>query len=114
MWLHSLSSFHIPQRNVTYYSALYDFKWTPAYEQALQDLKKYLASPPHLSKPKDGEQLFIYLAVSEGTVSAVLVREEQGKQFPVYYVSKSLLDAETHYTQLEKLALALVTATRKL
>ena len=91
-----------------------DFEWTPACEQALHDLKRYLTSPPLLSKPKDGEQLYIYLAVSEGAVSAVLVREEDGKQFPVYYVSKSLLDAETRYTQLEKLALALVTAARKL
>ena len=40
--------------------------------------------------------------------------QEEGKQFLVYYVSKSLLDAETRYTQLEKLALALVTAARKL
>ncbi|KAL5580502.1 hypothetical protein UlMin_012944 [Ulmus minor] len=91
-----------------------DFEWMPACEQALQDLKRYLTSPPLLSKPKDGEQLYIYLAVSEGAVSAVLVREEEGKQFPVYYVSKSLLDAETRYTQLEKLVLALVTAARKL
>ncbi|KAL5549326.1 hypothetical protein UlMin_004557 [Ulmus minor] len=90
------------------------FEWTPACEEALHDLKRYLTSPPLLSKPKDGEQLYIYLAVSEGAVSAVLVREEEGKQFPVYYVSKSLLDAETRYTQLEKLALALVTAARKL
>ena len=45
----------------------------------------------------DGEQLFIYLAVSEGTVNAVLIWDEEGKQFSVYYVSKSLLDAETHY-----------------
>jgi len=74
-----------------------DFEWTPACEQALQDLKRYLTSPPFLSKPKDGEQLYIYLAVSKGAVSAVLVREED-KQFPVYYVSKSLLDAETRYT----------------
>ncbi|KAL5579016.1 hypothetical protein UlMin_011458 [Ulmus minor] len=72
-----------------------DFEWTPACEQARQDLKRYLTSPPLLSKPKDGEQLYIYLAVSEGAVSAVLVREEESKQFPVYYVSKSLLDAET-------------------
>ena len=91
-----------------------DFEWTPACEQALQDLKRYLTSPPLLSKPKDGEQLYIYLAVSEGAISAVLVREEDGKQFPVYYVSKSLLDAETRYTQLEKLALAFITAARKL
>ncbi|KAL5577791.1 hypothetical protein UlMin_019490 [Ulmus minor] len=90
------------------------FEWTLTCEQAFQDLKKYLTSPSLLSKPKDGEQLFIYLVVSKGTVSAVLVREEESRQFPVYYVSKSLLDAEAHYTQLEKLALALVTAARKL
>ncbi|XP_057789181.1 uncharacterized protein LOC131006011 [Salvia miltiorrhiza] len=47
-------------------------------------------------------------------VSAVLVREEEGKQSPIYYVSKSLLDVETRYSQLEKLALALVHAARKL
>ncbi|XP_057790809.1 uncharacterized protein LOC131007914 [Salvia miltiorrhiza] len=56
----------------------------------------------------------VYLAVSDTAVSAVLVREEEGKQSPIYYVSKSLLDAETRYSQLEKLALALVHAARKL
>ena len=77
-------------------------------------MKKYITSPPLLSKPKDGEQLFIYLAVSKSTVGVVLIREEEGKQFSVYYVSKSLLDVETHYTQLEKLAFALITIARKL
>ena len=90
------------------------FKWTPAYKQAHHDLKKYLTFPRLLSKLKDEEQLFVYLVVSEGAVSAVLIREEDGRQSPVYYVSKSLLDAETCYTQLEKFALALVTAARKL
>ncbi|XP_056852778.1 uncharacterized protein LOC130501985 [Raphanus sativus] len=52
--------------------------------------------------------------VSEHAVSAVLVREEGRKQHPIYYVSKSLLDAETHYSHLDKLALALVNAARKL
>ncbi|KAK1587454.1 hypothetical protein Q3G72_013021 [Acer saccharum] len=81
---------------------------------ALQDLKTYLKSPPLLSKPKDNEVLFIYLAVSNTAVSAVLVREEESNQHPVYYVSKTLLDAETRYSRLEKLALALVMAARKL
>lgn len=90
------------------------FEWTNECEEALSQLKQYLTSPPLLSKPKDNETLFIYLAVSETAVSAVLVREDEGKQSPVYYVSKSLLDAETRYNQLEKLALALVHAARKL
>ena len=35
-------------------------------------------------------------------------------QQPIYYVSKTLIDAETRYLPLEKLVLALVHATRKL
>ncbi|XP_056864059.1 uncharacterized protein LOC130511199 [Raphanus sativus] len=46
--------------------------------------------------------------------SAVLVREEGRKQHPIYYVSKSLLDAETRYSHLENLAIALVNAALKL
>ena len=60
------------------------------------------------------EQLLIYLAISEIAVNAILIREKEGRQLLVYYVSKSLLDVETRYSQLEKLALALVTAACKL
>ena len=56
----------------------------------------------------------MYLAVSEHTVSAVLIREEKGEQKAVYYVSKTLADAETRYRPLEKLMLALVMASKKL
>ena len=69
-----------------------DFQWTLQCEEAFQELKKYLSSPPLLSKPTKDETLFVYLAVSSGAVSAALVREDEGVQKPVYYVSKSLLD----------------------
>ena len=46
-------------------------------ERAFQDLKKFLVEPPVLSKPRDGEPLYIYLSVTEKTISSVLVREEQ-------------------------------------
>ncbi|CAI9768182.1 unnamed protein product [Fraxinus pennsylvanica] len=36
------------------------FEWTPAFEEALQQLKQYLTLPPLLSKIKDGEQLYMY------------------------------------------------------
>ncbi|KAL0730277.1 hypothetical protein Bca4012_026370 [Brassica carinata] len=83
-------------------------------ELALANIKVYLTTPPLLSKPLDGETLLLYLAVLEHTVNGVLVREEGRKQYPIYYMRKSLLDAETRYSHLEKLALALVTAARKL
>ena len=89
-----------------------DFQWTKKCESALVELKTYLTSL--LSKPLLREVLLLYLAVSEHAVSAVLVREEGTRQLPIYYVSKALLDAETRYSHLEKLALALMVAARKL
>lgn len=56
----------------------------------------------------------MYLAVSEYSISAVLVGEEELTQYPMYYVSKRLLDAETRYTNMGKLAYALILASRKL
>ena len=90
------------------------FEWTRTCEEALNQFTRHLTSPPLPSKLKDGETLYIYLAASETTVSVVLIREEEGKQLQVYYVSRTLLDAETRYTELEKLAVTLVMAARKL
>ncbi|XP_019244445.1 PREDICTED: uncharacterized protein LOC109224312 [Nicotiana attenuata] len=42
-----------------------------------------------------GEYLLVYLAVSEVAVSAVLVRDNKGTQSPIYYISKTLIDAGT-------------------
>ncbi|XP_074377628.1 uncharacterized protein LOC141719146 [Apium graveolens] len=66
------------------------------------------------SKPLDGESLILYLAVSEYSINVVLVREEDGQQSPVYYVSKRLHDAETRYTSMEKPVYALILESRKL
>ncbi|KAI3770601.1 hypothetical protein L6452_01741 [Arctium lappa] len=71
------------------------FEWTDKHEEALQQLKEYMTSPPFLSKPEKGKVLQLYLAVSVNSVSAVLTRETDGRQLPIYYVSKTLLDAET-------------------
>ena len=66
-----------------------------------------------LSAPEPSEDLFMYLSVSEHTVSAVFLKD-QGVQQPVYYVSKTLVDAEMRYLPLEKLVLVLIHATRRL
>ena len=90
------------------------FKWIDKYERAFHALKEHLGRPPLLSKPIDEGKLYLYLAISKEVVSATLVKEEKKVQWPVYYISKRLLDAETRYPELEKLALALVIASKKL
>lgn len=56
----------------------------------------------------------MYLEVSNHVVSAVLLKVWDGAQWPVYHISKTLVDAEKRYLPLKKHALALVHATRKL
>ncbi|KAL0404966.1 UNVERIFIED_CONTAM: hypothetical protein Sradi_2137400 [Sesamum radiatum] len=90
------------------------FSWNEDCQKAFDNLKQYLSKPPLLTKPEAGETLRIYLAASEEAVSAVLVRSEGKEHQPVYYVSKVLQAAEQKYPQIEKLALALITAVRKL
>ena len=63
------------------------FEWTTKCQQAFEELKAYLSSPPILSPSKPGEELFLYLAISPAAVNATLVREEDGVQKPVYFTS---------------------------
>ena len=73
------------------------FAWTEECETAFQELKHYLSNPPLLSLSKEGEDLFLYLAVSVTAVSAALIREENRVQLPVYYVSQAFQGAEAQY-----------------
>ena len=64
------------------------FEWTDECQQTFENLKVYISSPPLLSPSKPGEELYLYLAVSQVAVSAALVREEDGSQKPVYFTSR--------------------------
>ena len=61
-----------------------------------------------------GKDLYLYLAVTPHAVSSTLIREEGRGQKPIYYTSRALRGAEGRYPLIEKLAFALITASRKL
>ena len=67
-----------------------------------------------MSSPVVDEILFAYISVAFYAISFVLIRVDSGIQRPVYYVSKSLNEAEVRCLPLEKAILAVVHATRKL
>ncbi|KAK3039603.1 hypothetical protein RJ639_029302 [Escallonia herrerae] len=87
---------------------------THRLNRSFEELKTHLSSPPLLSKPFPGEDLLIYLSVTEVAISTVLIREEDGVQKPIYYVSKVLQDVETRYPKIDKIALALIISARRL
>jgi hypothetical protein len=78
------------------------FTWSEECEEAFGKLKEYLTNPPLLSRPTEGEILYLYLVVSPLAVSSVLVREDSGIQKPVYFTSKALHGVEERYPRIEK------------
>ena len=76
--------------------------WGLECDKAFHAIKEYVASPLSLSQPINGEDLYLYLAALASAMSVALVRSgENGKQKPVYFVSKVLTNAETRYTDFE-------------
>ena len=53
------------------------FEWIDKCEQVFLALKEHLGRPLLLSKPIEGEKLYLYLVVYEEAVSAALVREKE-------------------------------------
>jgi hypothetical protein len=49
------------------------FVWTNDIEEAFQELKRHLTSPPVMVAPEPGEPLLLYIAATSEAVSMVLV-----------------------------------------
>ena len=60
------------------------FKWTNECMTAFKNLKEYLMRMPLLNPLVKEEDLFLYLVISQTTVSLALTREENKMQRPVY------------------------------
>ena len=90
------------------------FEWSEECTVAFQQLKEYLSRPPIMSSPAADEVLYTYIAVAPHAMSLVLIRKDNGLQRSIYYVSKSLHEAEIKYSPLKKVILAVVHASRKL
>nr|CAN62495.1 hypothetical protein VITISV_027483 [Vitis vinifera] len=89
--------------------------WTDSCQSALEKIKHCLMQPSILSSPLPEEKLYMYLAVSEWAISAVLFRCPSPKeQKPIYYVSRALADVETRYSKMELTALALQNLTGRM
>jgi hypothetical protein len=90
-----------------------EFTWGVEQRQAFDKIKEYLVTLPVLRAPKAGNPFKMYIATQERVIRTVLLQEEYGKEFPMAYKSRCLLDAETRYVFVEKLCLSLYYACSK-
>ncbi|XP_056698713.1 uncharacterized protein [Spinacia oleracea] len=90
------------------------FKWGEKEKAAFEAVKRHLQALPTIARPDEGDTLQLYISASQHTVAAVLIIEKDKTQIPVYFVSHILQEAETRYSLIEKLGLAVLIAARKL
>ena len=69
-----------------------DFIWTEESQEAFEGLKKYMAQSLLLAKPALNETLYLYLAISENALCAILVKEELKVQKPVTMLAKFCME----------------------
>ena len=86
--------------------------------KAFEDLKQYIEKLAVMFSPSEKAGLLLYIATSGAAVSAPPVEERmiEGKlkQIPIYFVSEALNGSKLLYSEMEKMAYAVVMALRKL
>ena len=92
------------------------FKWGEEQKKAFRELQNYLENLTKMTLPNPEEALLLYTSASQTAVSAALVVERtiegRQKQLPVYFASELLSGSNLFYSELEKIAYAIVMASR--
>ena len=95
-----------------------NMQWGEEQAKAFEALKTYIENLAIMSNPSEKAELLLYIATSGATVSAALVEERsiegELKQVPIYFVSEALSGSKLLYSKIEKMAYAVVMASRKL
>jgi hypothetical protein len=111
----------VAERSLPFFQVLRsakNFQWSETQKQAFQELKDYLSNMTKLCPPEPKSPLLLYVCASNSAISVALVqeKEEEGKfkQILVYFASKALSGSKIFYSELEKIAYAVIMAARKL
>ena len=102
----------LPLTDLTKGKAPEKLKWGPEQDQAFQELKRCLVEPPILKMADFNVNFILKVDASDYALGAALVRETDGREFPVAYASKNLLTRECRYATIEKVCLAIVWAVK--
>ncbi|MCH79701.1 hypothetical protein A2U01_0000455, partial [Trifolium medium] len=91
------------------------FQWNDDHQKAFDEIKWYLVNPPIMTPPTRRKPLKLYISASNETIGSLLAQEDaNGHERAIYYLSRTLIDAETRYNAIEKLCLSLYYSCAKL
>lgn len=84
------------------------FIWDAECQEAFDLFKEKLTSPPLLQYPDFNREFILTTDASTFAIGAILSQGPVGRDRPIAFASKTLLDAETRYTTTEQEMLAIV------
>ena len=89
--------------------------WCEEYTRIIEQIKLELSNRPILEIFDRCKTTVLYTDASPVGLGAVLAqRDNNGDEHPIYYISRALTTAEVNYSQIEKEALAIVWAVKRL
>jgi len=89
------------------------FVWTDDCEDAFNELKRRLTSPPILAAPRNTGSLVLDTDASDVALGCVLQQEQDGVLRVIGYASRALSDAERRYCVTRRELLGMVYGLKK-
>jgi ribonuclease HI len=91
------------------------FHWSTECQEAFEKVQNIMTKLPTVCAPIPGKPLRLYLASNSQAIGALIAQEnDNGVKQPIYYVSRTLKDAESRYSGAKRSCLALIYASQRL
>ena len=91
-----------------------DFTWTEEMQKSFGTLKEALCTAPVLVYPDYDKPFIVSTDASSRAVGAVLSQlDDEKREHPIHYASRTLNDAEKNYSAYEREALGIIFALKK-
>jgi ribonuclease HI len=91
------------------------FHWSTECQEAFEKVQDIMTKLPTVCAPILGKPLQLYLASNSQAIGDLIAEEnDNGVKQPIYYVSRTLKDAESRYSGAERSCLALIYASQRL
>ncbi len=91
-----------------------NWKWDDKCNEAFEKVKEMLCTAPLLAHFDPVKPILVQVDASPFGLGAILSHvDEGGREYPVYYASRTLSAAERNYPQIEKEGFAIVYAVKK-
>lgn len=90
------------------------FRWTIEYDEIVDRILEILAKEPVLASPDFTKEFFLQTDACNTGIAAVLSQYDgDGREHPIYFLSRKLKKHERNYSTIEKECLAIVWAIKR-